>query len=117
MNLKLESNTRNCLDFQLQLPTGAVLMMTAPLVSDRWIFRVALRKNLALLAVPQFGGVDIYLQSGKCCEINVPYENDDAEIMHFIDSQVTHFASEATAKEAIKLLKAAVKKWRCQHLT
>src|SRR5438876_12282518 len=85
MKLKLETNTRNSLDFQLQLPTGAILMMTAPRIDERWIFRVALGKNLALLAVPQFGGVNIHLQSGASCETNVPYETEAVEIMRFFN--------------------------------
>jgi len=111
MKLKLETNIRNPLDFQLQLPTGAILMMTAPRIDARWIFRVALGKNLALLAVPQFGGVNIHLQSGASCEINVPYETDGVEIMRSFNGH--RVIPEAISAEAIEMLKTAVKNWRC----
>lgn len=112
MDLNLETNTRNPLDFQLHLPTGAVLIMTAPLITDRWIFRVQFRKNLALLAVPQFGGVNMHLQSGASCKINIPCEADAKEIVRVIGGSVASVPS-AKLAEAIKLLKAAVKNWRC----
>lgn len=87
-------------------------MMTAPLISDRWIFRVALRKNLALLAVPHFGGMNIHLQSGASCGINVPYETESLEMMRVIGAS-TPSIPQARFAEAITLLKAAIKTWRC----
>ena len=113
MKLKLETNPRNPLDLNLQLPTGAVLMLTAPLISERWIFRVSLDKQVALLAVPEFGGVNIYVQRGKACTKPVPYEAESQQIIRTINNCAGPSAPAALYAAGIQLIKAAVNSWRC----
>jgi hypothetical protein len=111
MNLELETNTRSPLDLQLQLPTGAVLMLSAPSISDRWLFRVRLGESAAVLAVPQFGGVNIWLQSSGAGGLNLPYEMSAGEIMRYVRERAPSIP-EPECSEAIKLLKKAVTIWR-----
>lgn len=112
MKLTLEVNPRNCLDVQLHLPSGPLLMMTAPLGSDCWLFRVTLAKNLVLAAVPQFGGVNICLQSKDADDFNMPYESDAPKIMHAFRACVKNSVSDGKYLQAIKLLQGAIKQWR-----
>lgn len=112
MKLALETNPRNCLDVQLHLPTGPLLMMTAPLGSDCWLFRVTLEKKLVLAAVPQFGGVNICLQAKDAGDCNMPYESDAAKILRAFRARVKKSVADGRCLEAIRMLQAAVKEWR-----
>ena len=113
VNLQLETNPRYCLDIQLQLPSGAILMITGAPMTDCWLFRVSVTENLALLAVPQFGGVDIRLLSATASYASAACETNAARIMSIFHKRSASSVPKRRWLEAIKMLQAAVRKWRC----
>jgi hypothetical protein len=112
VNLLIEKNPRNCLDIQLQLTSGAVLMITAPAITDCWLFRVPVTEDLALFAVPEFGGVSITLSSAGSCYASVPYETRALQIMRIFRARLAKPIPRGRCLQAIKMLKVAVQKWR-----
>jgi hypothetical protein len=78
--LELKTNGRNCLDLNLRLPSGAVLLLTAPLQDDYWWNEVALGNELTLKIVPQFGGCDIQLASRGKAVFTLPGEMNPAKL-------------------------------------
>lgn len=112
MNLKLETNPRNALDLCLHLPSGAVLMMTSPKPDECWLFRVVLSKKLALVAVPEFGGVSFSFHPAQAAPFLIPSECGAADILHAIPSDVKQHMPHAHWLHAIQLLQDAVQRWR-----
>ena len=112
MKLSVEKNSRNCLDIQLHLPSSALLLITAPLQDDCWLYRVALRKDLVLAAVPDFGGVKICLQLKAAAGFHMPYESGAAEILRTFRAHIKTSVPNGKLLEAIEMLQDEVKKWR-----
>jgi hypothetical protein len=112
MKLTLETNPRNCLDASLQLPSGALLLLTAPLAQDCWLFRTRLDKDLSVVAVPTFGGVNLQLRSGTTCKATLPIEMTPNALSRALHGHVNGSVPRAELLQAIKLLQAAVKHHR-----
>jgi hypothetical protein len=112
MKLALETNQRRCLDVQLHLPAGNLLMITAPLGGDCWLFRVKLAKNLVLVAVPVFGGVNIHQQSKGAEDYFMPCESSATKIENSFRAHLKNAIPADIYLEAIGLLQLEVKRWR-----
>ena len=112
MKLIIETNPRNCLDLQFHLPSRALLMITAPLQDDCWLFRVRLAKDIVLAAVPVFGGININLQSKKAGNSYMPYEAKGADILDTFCACTTNSPLDGKCLKATKMLQKKVKTWR-----
>lgn len=108
MKITLETNERNCLDIQLHLPSRALLMITAPLRDDCWLFRVRLAKNLVLAAVPVFGGVNIRQQVKGATDCFMPCESSAGKIRRSFRAHFKNAVPAAKYLEAIGLLQSEV---------
>ena len=113
MKLNLERNPRNPLDVNLQLPSGATLMMTAPRPGQCWLFRVPLSARLSLVAVPKFGGVSICLESAAATLVDMPAEHQAEVIARKLHVSAGPRIPGGTCKQATHMLQAAIKHWRC----
>ncbi len=112
MKLNIETNARNCLDVQLRLPSDAQLMITAPLREGCWLFRIVIAPNVVLTAVPVFGGINICLQTKPAGEVFMPSESSAKEIRQKFCSRIKTSVPDGKWVEAVKMLQAAIKKWR-----
>jgi hypothetical protein len=112
MKPSIETNPRNCLDIQLHLPSRALLMITAPLQDDCWLFRVRLAEDIVLAAVPVFGGVNINLQSKESVECYMPYEAEGADILDTFRARTKNAQLDGKCLKAIDMLQEEIKKWR-----
>jgi len=112
MKLKLKPNPRNALDLCLHMPSGAVLMITAPMPGHCWLFRVPLSEHVALVAVPEFGGVSLCLESGALSRVLMPYERGATRILKAFQAQSKGIIPRARGLRAIRMIQSAVKKWR-----
>jgi hypothetical protein len=106
--LNLETNPRNPLDVNIELASGAVLMVTAALPAEGWLFRIRTSRELALLAVPRYGGVDIVLQSPMGRGLSAPAELDVDEIIRLFRKRGAPALS-GRCVEAVKMLRDAVR--------
>jgi hypothetical protein len=109
---KIQTNLRNCLDLNLELPTRARLMLTAPKDQDFWLFGVALTKTHMLVAVPEFGGVNLHLRTKSASDYVAPYEATEHCIIKLLRERLMDAVSTREIKAARRLLRKQIRAWR-----